>query len=49
MIKYPNILLFFHFSCSVNNTVFKSLTDAVRESEIQQHDPSHVLEESRSS
>ncbi|KAH8415892.1 hypothetical protein KR222_003038 [Zaprionus bogoriensis] len=33
----------------VHNTVFKTLTEAVRESEIQRHDPSQVLEESRSS
>ncbi|XP_060651447.1 probable phospholipid-transporting ATPase IA isoform X3 [Drosophila nasuta] len=33
----------------VHNTVFKTLTDAVRESEIQSHDPSQVMEESRSS
>ncbi|XP_064536082.1 probable phospholipid-transporting ATPase IA isoform X4 [Drosophila montana] len=33
----------------IHNTVFKSLTEAVRESEIQRHDPSQVMEESRSS
>ncbi|XP_023168808.2 probable phospholipid-transporting ATPase IA isoform X4 [Drosophila hydei] len=33
----------------IHNTVFKTLTDAVRESEIQRNDPSQVMEESRSS
>ncbi|KAJ6647684.1 Phospholipid-transporting ATPase IA [Pseudolycoriella hygida] len=33
----------------IHNTVFKTLTDAVRESEINRHDPSIVLKESRSS
>ncbi|XP_055915903.1 probable phospholipid-transporting ATPase IA isoform X3 [Eupeodes corollae] len=33
----------------VHNTVFKSLTEAVRESEIKQRDPGHVMRESRSS
>ncbi|XP_017961003.1 probable phospholipid-transporting ATPase IA isoform X2 [Drosophila navojoa] len=33
----------------VHNTVFKTLTDAVREQEIQRNDPSQVMEESRSS
>lgn len=34
---------------STHNTVFKTLTEAVRESEIRKHDPSLVLKESRSS
>ncbi|XP_017865233.1 PREDICTED: probable phospholipid-transporting ATPase IA isoform X7 [Drosophila arizonae] len=33
----------------IHNTVFKTLTDAVREQEIQRNDPSQVMEESRSS
>ncbi|XP_037944939.1 probable phospholipid-transporting ATPase IA isoform X2 [Teleopsis dalmanni] len=33
----------------IYNTVFKSITEAVRESEIRKNDPSHVLHESRSS
>lgn len=36
-----------HFS--THNTVFKTLTEAVREIEIRKHDPSLVLKESRSS
>ncbi|XP_065355630.1 probable phospholipid-transporting ATPase IA isoform X1 [Calliphora vicina] len=33
----------------VQNTVFKSLTEAVRESEIRKHDPDDVMNETRSS
>ncbi|KAH8299708.1 hypothetical protein KR044_004998, partial [Drosophila immigrans] len=40
---------FLSINYRVHNTVFKTLTDAVRESEIQSHDPSQVMEESRSS
>lgn len=36
--------------CSrVHNSVFKTLTDAVRESEINRHDPSMVMKEARPS
>lgn len=46
-----NIFIFFinFLFFSIQNTVFKSLTDAVRESEIKQADPSHVIKESRTS
>lgn len=35
--------------CRIQQTAFKSQTDRVRESEIKNADPSHVMKESRSS
>lgn len=43
------VLILHYLICSTHNTVFKTLTEAVRESEIRKHDPSLVLKESRSS
>lgn len=43
------LMYIYIFAYSIHNTVFKTLTDAVREQEIQRNDPSQVMEESRSS
>lgn len=46
---FHSIMIVFYYFSRVENTVFKSLTEAVRETEVQKQDPDQVMRESRSS